>query len=177
MHSSARKWVWRGMSRASVTSSREIARAAGVGIGTVYRHFPSRQGLIEALADIRFAEIAAFGGKLAEQVPDKTGHLARYLNHVGEVLESDKALSAAIESARGEAGSPPRGSAKAKLETVIADFLKRDKVAGRVRPDISTGDVYLMVGGLSAIIRTESGNWRRYVELVLRGTRPIAAAR
>lgn len=150
----------------------EIARAAGVGIGTVYRHFPSRQALIEALADVRFAEIASFGRNLAAQAPDDAGHLARYLYHVGEVLEKDEALSAAIETARGAPGSPPRGSAKAELETVITELLDRDKHVGLVREDITATDVYLMVGGLSAIIRTDSGSWRRYVELILDGARP-----
>ena len=55
---------------------------------------------------------------------------------------------------------------------VIAALLDRNKAAGRVRPDITVSDVYLMVGGLSATIRTESRGGRRYVELVLEGHDP-----
>ncbi|HEX4359310.1 MAG TPA: helix-turn-helix domain-containing protein [Pseudonocardia sp.] len=147
----------------------EVARAAGVGVGTVYRHFASQRELVEAAAELRFAEIAEFAATvcLAEAAPGQG--LARYLHHVGEVLAADRGLSAAIEAARGSAGSEPRGTALRELESVVAALIERDRAAGALRADCAVGDVYLLVGALSATIRTGSGDWRRLLEIALAG--------
>ena len=147
----------------------EVARAAGVGVGTVYRHFASQRELVEAAAELRFAEIAEFAGTvcLAEAEPGQG--LARYLHHVGEVLATDRGLSAAVEAARGTAGSEPRGDARRRLESAVAALIERDRSAGTLRADCTVGDVYLLVGALSATIRTGSGDWRRLLEIALAG--------
>ncbi|MFD2472849.1 TetR/AcrR family transcriptional regulator [Amycolatopsis silviterrae] len=147
----------------------EIARAAGVGVGTVYRNFPDRRALVEALAEQRFAEIAEYARKRC--VDGKSG-VKRYLRHVGEVLSGDRALSSAIEAARGSAGSEPRGSARTELEIVVAQAIAADQEAGVLRADCTVGDVYLLVGCLSSVVRTESGDWRRFVELAMEGLLP-----
>lgn len=147
----------------------EIARVAGVGVGTVYRHFPTRQALVEAAADQRFAEIAEFAR--AECLRSPVHGLEKYLRHVGEVLTGDPGLSAAIQAVRGAPETEPTGSARAELAQVVAEVIERGKQAGALREDLSTADVYMIVGGLSAVIRTGSGDWRRFVELVADGVR------
>jgi AcrR family transcriptional regulator len=151
----------------------ELARAAGVGIGTVYRHFPTRQALVEAAAEHRFAEIEQYARTECLQRLDPGDALAGYLRHVGEVLAGDRGLSAAIETARASAGSEPRGETRTRLESVIAEIIKRAQGAGAVRPDCTVADVYMLVGALSAVIRTNSGDWRRFLALVLDGLRPL----
>lgn len=149
----------------------EVARAAGVGIGTVYRHFPSRQALIEAAAEHRFAQIAQFA---REECMDRLAPgqgLRRYLNHVGDVLAADQGLTAAIQAARGAAESEPRGQAFAELAQAVAALIEQDQAAGALRDDVTPADVYMIVGGLSSTIRTRSGDWRRYIDLVLDGLR------
>ncbi|MBN6042319.1 TetR/AcrR family transcriptional regulator [Amycolatopsis sp. 195334CR] len=147
----------------------EIARAAGVGVGTVYRHFPDRRALVEAAAEARFAEIGQYA---RSRCLDGRSGLARYLRHVGKVLSEDRGLSAAIESARSAPGSEPRGDARSGLEAVVAQVIARDQEAGVLREDCTVADVYLLVGCLSAVIRTGSGDWRRFVDLALDGLRP-----
>ncbi|WP_134734495.1 TetR/AcrR family transcriptional regulator [Amycolatopsis nivea] len=147
----------------------EIARVAGVGVGTVYRNFPDRRALVEALAEQRFAEIAEYARKRC--LDGKSG-VKRYLRHVGEVLSGDRALSSAIEMARGSAGSEPRGDALAELEIVVAQAIVADQAAGVLRADCTVGDVYLLVGCLSSVVRTGSGDWRRFLELALEGLLP-----
>ncbi|MCG3755188.1 TetR/AcrR family transcriptional regulator [Amycolatopsis sp. Poz14] len=147
----------------------EIARVAGVGVGTVYRNFPDRRALVEALAEQRFAEIAEYARKRC--LDGKSG-VKRYLRHVGEVLSGDRALSSAIETARGSAGSEPRGDALAELEIVVAQAIVADQAAGVLRADCTVGDVYLLVGCLSSVVRTGSGDWRRFLELALEGLLP-----
>ncbi|GAB3575151.1 TetR/AcrR family transcriptional regulator [Amycolatopsis endophytica] len=151
----------------------EIARAAGVGVGTVYRHFPTRRDLIEAAADTRFAEIARFA---REDCLGRPAALARYLRHVGEVLDSDRGLSAAVENVRGTAGSAPRDAARADLEAVVAELLAQSRAEGEVRDDCTIGDVYLLAGCLSSVIRTGSGDWRRFLDLAFDGLRPRLSA-
>nr|WP_276514764.1 TetR/AcrR family transcriptional regulator [Nocardia transvalensis] len=148
----------------------EVARAAGVGIGTVYRHFPTLADLIDAAAEQRFDEIEAFARGLVEAEPGQG--LVRYLHHVGETLAADSGLSAAIESARQSPGSAPRGASLTRLAAVLDDIIAGDRAAGTLREDCTTADVYLLVGAISATVRTGSGDWRRLVDLALDGLRP-----
>ncbi|MFJ1457439.1 TetR/AcrR family transcriptional regulator [Nocardia sp. N2S4-5] len=157
--------------RGSQVQLPEVARAAGVGIGTVYRHFPTLAELIDAAAEQRFDEIESFARtECLERAPAGQG-LVRYLDHVGEVLSGDHGLSAAIESARRAPGSAPRGATRTRLEAVIDDIVRRDREAGTLRDDCSAADVYLLVGAISATVRTGSGDWRRLVDLALNGLR------
>jgi AcrR family transcriptional regulator len=155
--------------RGAEVQSPEVARAAGVGVGTVYRHFPTREDLIEAAAEQRFAEIEEFARTECPQWPDA---VARYLHHVGEVLATDRGLSAAIESARHSPGSEPRGEARTRLEAAVGRLIKQDQEAGTLRGDCTVADVYLVTGALSATIRTGSGDWRRLIDITLDGLRP-----
>ncbi|MGW5384996.1 TetR/AcrR family transcriptional regulator [Nocardia sp. NPDC003963] len=146
----------------------EIARAAGVGVGTVYRHFPTHRDLVEAAATQRFAEIEDFARRecLAGTAPGSA--LARYLNRVGEILAADRGLSAAIESSRHSTGSEPRGESRARLESVLGEIIELDRAAGTLRTDCTVADVYMVVGALSATIRT-GGDWRRLLAVILDG--------
>jgi AcrR family transcriptional regulator len=157
--------------RGNAVQMHEVASAAGVGIGTVYRHFAARDALIEAAAEHRFADIEEFAQSVC--LADTHGQgLARYLRHVGEVLERDRGLTSAIEAARGAAGSEPRGEARARLEEVIGGLIERGQAAGALRPDCAVADVYMISGCLSSVIRTRSGDWRRLLDLVIDGLRP-----
>jgi AcrR family transcriptional regulator len=147
----------------------ELARAAGVGVGTVYRHFPTREALIEAAAEQRFAEIAEFAR--TECLLQPGNGLARYLTHVGKVLADDRGLSAAVQAVRRGSESEPRGAARADLEAAVRELVEADQAAGTVRADITVADVYMLVGALSATIRTGSGDWRRLLDLALDGLR------
>lgn len=149
----------------------EVARAAGVGIGTVYRHFPTHIDLIEAAAEHRFAEIEAFARTECLQHSEPGQALVRYLHHVGEVLAADRGLSASIEVARQSTGSEPRGETRARLEAVISELIERDRDAGTLRDDCTVADVYMIVGAISATIHNRSGDWRRLLDITLHGLR------
>jgi AcrR family transcriptional regulator len=150
----------------------EVARAAGVGVGTVYRHFPTRQALVEAAAEHRFAQILEFAHTECVGGPDPGQGLARYLRHVGEILDSDRGLSASIEAARGSTGSEPRGETRTQLEAVVATLIEQGQSAGTLNQVCTVADVYMITGALSAIVRTRSGDWRRFVDIVIDGLRP-----
>jgi AcrR family transcriptional regulator len=147
----------------------EVARAAGVGIGTVYRHFPTRADLVEAAAEQRFAEIEAFASAECLHRTEPGQAVVRYLRHVGEVLEADRGLSASIELARRSEGSEPREGTRARLESVVGELIQRDLVEGAIRDDCTVTDVYMIVGAISATIRNRSGDWQRLLDLMLQG--------
>ncbi|MEV0296349.1 helix-turn-helix domain-containing protein [Nocardia sp. NPDC050710] len=149
----------------------ELARAAGVGVGTIYRHFPTRRDLVEAAAEHRFAELAEYGRTECRRRPEPGRGLEQYLTRVGEMLSGDRGLSSAIEAARGTSESEPRGAARSELDTAISALVEDGRAAGTLRPDATVRDVYMLVGGLSATIRTGSGDWRRFVDLALNGLR------
>ncbi|MEU4575204.1 MULTISPECIES: TetR/AcrR family transcriptional regulator [Nonomuraea] len=143
----------------------EVAKAADVGIGTVYRHFPTRQALVEAAAQHRFAEILDFARERCLAAPDPGVGLDLLLTGIGEVLAKDRGLSGAIESAMGSA--EPSGDSRTALEGLAGTLLDRGRAAGSVRDDATVTDVYMIVCGLAAVIRTGSGDWRRFVRLAL----------
>lgn len=150
----------------------EVASAAGVGIGTVYRHFPTRQALVEAAAQHRFAEILAYARDKCTTVPDPGEGLELLLARIGQVLAADRGLSGAIESAMGS--SEPSGETRAALREAAGVLVERGRESGAVRADASVDDVYMVVCGLAAVIRTGSGDWRRFVHLALTGLRPAS---
>lgn len=144
----------------------EIAKAAGVGVGTVYRHFPSRDALIDAAADARFAEIEEFAETVLLGTRDG---LVAYLFHVGKVLSADRGLSRAVESRHGT--TEPRGPARASLEKTVGELLNIAKETGEIRLDTPLSDIDLVLAGLSAVIRW-GGDWQRYLAVCVRGLRP-----
>lgn len=148
----------------------EVARAAGVGIGTVYRHFPTRQALVEAAAEVRFAEILHFARTDCLRDPESGQGVARYLRNVGQILAEDQGLSAAVTASVGS--SAPRGEMLAQLELAVGTLIDQGRSAGTLRGDLAVADVHMLVGALSAIIRTGSGDWRRFIDLTLDGLRP-----
>jgi AcrR family transcriptional regulator len=155
----------------------EVARAAGVGIGTVYRHFPAHADLVEAAAELRFAEIEDFARTECLECAEPGQAVTCYLHHVGEVLAADRGLSASIEVARQSTGSEPRGETRGRLEAVIGELIERDRVAGTLRDDCTVADVYMIVGAISATIRNSAGDWRRLLDITLDGLRPPGQAK
>jgi AcrR family transcriptional regulator len=143
----------------------EVARAAEVGIGTLYRHFPTRQALIEAAADSRAAEILAFAR--AECLTDPSQGIARFLGHVGEVLAGDRGLSEAIETAMGS--TEPRGETRTALLAAADELVGQAKAAGVIGAEVTAADLNMIVCGLAAVIRNGAGDRRRYIEIALGG--------
>jgi AcrR family transcriptional regulator len=147
----------------------EVARAAGVGIGTVYRHFPSRAALIAAAGEQRQADIVEFGRTECLARADAAEGLDAYLCHIGEILDVNRGLSVSIEAAFGSTG--PVGAGRERAEAVAARLLARAKEQGAVRADVAVADVMMIVCGLAAVIRNDAGDWRRYVRNACAGLR------
>jgi AcrR family transcriptional regulator len=130
------------------TSLEEIARRAGVGIGTLYRHFPTRQALLEAVYVDEVETVCRTATELegADAWEALTAWLHRLVSYFGTkqalahellgYMDRDAPLFRGCREALFEAGDP---------------LLKRAQAAGEVRADIDFGDLIQMVGGITKI--------------------------
>lgn len=136
----------------------EIARRAGVGAGTVYRHFPSKEALFRAAVRDRLRLFADTAGDLAE-ADDPGGVFFRFLASVVRLSAPNRALGEALEAA-GELGPGPvaEGPAGPELEFLVAlgVLLTRAQQAGAVRADVDLADVRTLLTGCLAMERRRS---------------------
>ncbi|MER0244387.1 helix-turn-helix domain-containing protein [Streptomyces sp. HSW2009] len=146
----------------------EVARAAGVGVGTVYRHFPTRQVLVEAVAEQRFAGILAFAEEQCLPQPDARRALGCLLTRGGEVHEEGRGLSGVIDATFGS--TAPRGGAVGDALIAVGEELaRRGRTDGSLRPDVTVADLYMAVGAVAMLSRHAVGDWRRFRDLTLDG--------
>jgi AcrR family transcriptional regulator len=147
----------------------DVARAAGVGVGTVYRHFPSRAALIEAAAEQRLGGIVHFGRDECLSRSDAAAGLAAYLDHIGEVLAADRGLSMSVQIAFGS--TEPTGPTRTQADEIAATLIARAQADGKIRADVEVADVVMIVCGLAAVIGNGAGDWRRYLRIACAGLR------
>jgi AcrR family transcriptional regulator len=151
----------------------EIARRAGVGVGTVYRHFPTRQALLEAVAGEPL-ELLLEQARAAAAEPDPLRGLDR-LVRAAVAVETGNAGFAEVLGAPG-AAEEATAARKAELAASAERVLARARAAGVVRPDLDAGDVQRLVCGVGYAARLGDGDpgerAERYTDLLIAGMRP-----
>jgi AcrR family transcriptional regulator len=155
----------------------EIARDAEVGVGTVYRHFPTKDDLIAALAAAHFEAVAALAREcLAE--PDAWDAFSGYMRRAAALHAEDLALSEAMASRPAMMGDAARAAGMPEL---IEELVERAKREGVVRADADWEDVPMMICGLGRITQAAEDdtvpfmNWERMLALLLDGLRAPGA--
>ena len=123
-----------------------VARSAGVGIGTLYRHFPTRQALFEAVYRREVEQLVALSEQLAADEPPLEA-LRRWLHANVEFVATKKGMSTALAVAI-HAGSDLTAYSMDRLGGAVAPLLQRAKAAGAIRPDITPEDLLRTVVGL-----------------------------
>jgi len=151
----------------------DVARRAKVGIGTVYRHFPTKEALLAALAEDRFEQIAGFATE-ALDVADPWEAFAGCLRRCAEMNASDRALSQMLM----ERPDAMRNAALAnqELQVAMATLIARAKAAGALRSDFELHDVGLVTCAISSVGAKGwvGPAWERMLALVLDGLRAEA---
>lgn len=147
----------------------EIARRAGVGAGTVYRHFPGKDALIEAVVSSRMARMA--GAARAFAAWDDAGEAFRgFFAQSAEWIAFNKVLVDALER---RTGVPGAAAAKRDFQAALGDVRSRAQRAGAIRDDVGDEDVVALLTGCVAMIAA-GGPADRMVALALGALRPGA---
>jgi len=154
--------------RGSSTSLEEIARRADVGIGTLYRHFPTRHDLLQAVYVEEVEALAASAAELADLSP--WGALVGWLRRFVGYAIAKRALSDELLSAIGME-SPVFRQCHDLIWEAGGPLVKRAQEAGVVRPDTDFTEIVKMASGISQVKWAESDQLDRILLLALDGLR------
>ncbi|KAA1380054.1 TetR/AcrR family transcriptional regulator [Aeromicrobium fastidiosum] len=147
----------------------EIARRAGIGVGTVYRRFPERAGLIQALFESQIAEVIDLAEQAAER-PDSWDGLVWFLERAIERQVADRGLKEVLVRSISE--EEHRAMGRERFRPAIEGLVVRAQRDGTLRGDVSTTDIGINVMVISSM--TTPGHpelWRRYFALFVDGLR------
>jgi AcrR family transcriptional regulator len=148
-------------------SLEEIARRAGVGIGTLYRHFPTRQNLIEAVYVDEVEALSTSARDLAELPPwdSLTAWLRRYVDYIATKQALINELFKEADHSDVFAGC------RASLFGAAEPLLVRAQQAGVVREDVDISDVLHLVSGIAKIATPDRAHKLRLLDVALDGLR------
>ncbi|NIK54909.1 TetR/AcrR family transcriptional regulator [Kribbella shirazensis] len=155
------------------TSLEEIARRAGVGIGTLYRRFPSRTALLEAVYVDEIQSVCDRAYDFDRQLEPFDALAAWLRSFVGYGL-SKKSLAGELTAALGK-DSPFFATCKANVQEAGQLLLDKAKAAGDVRPELDLMDIMRLVGGINMGRDMEPEQAHRLLDIVLCGLRPAAS--
>jgi AcrR family transcriptional regulator len=150
------------------TSLEEIARRAGVGIGTLYRHFPTRQALLEALYIGEVEEMCRSAAELDGL--DAWDALNQWFERFIAYLATKRALAAELLNYL-DMDAPLFQTCRSSLFTAGEPLLKRAQDAGVVRPDVTFPEVMQMVMGIGKIPTVDRAQIEHILRIALDGLR------
>ncbi|MEV0530699.1 helix-turn-helix domain-containing protein [Kitasatospora sp. NPDC050463] len=153
----------------------QIAKEAGVGNATLYRHFPTREALIgEVFADA--AALIADAGEEALAAEDAWGAIERYFERIFELVAADRGINDLVTQAIPT--TPAMTGISRQNAATVGALVARAQEQGTMRPDVVAMDLLFMLGplcrALPATTELRADLWRRYLALLLDGFRTRA---
>ena len=155
--------------RGSSAQMDEIAERAGLGMGTLYRHFATKQQLLGALVEQQFLALGARALEI-EQDPDPVSAFDRLTRDYLQTAAQDAAFRAAILGPEHPAWKD-LAAQKADFRGATERILARAAEAGHVRADLTFMDFIALTRGVMANM-VPGGDWHRHLELTITGIRP-----
>lgn len=152
----------------------DIAKRAGVGSGTLYRHFPTRLDLVEAVFLDRIGTLMDTAGELAEQ-PDAYAALVSFLRLIIEHSTTYRGLAKALMSALHDHGSKIARSCHTMVYDAGARLLDRAKQQGTVRAEVDLHDLLKLANGIALASEQDADALDvsdRLLALAIAGLRP-----
>jgi AcrR family transcriptional regulator len=151
----------------------EIAKQAGVGAGTLYRHFPTRDALIEGVYQNEVEKLAAAAGRFAETMSPIEALKAWMLLFV-DYIAAKHIIAPALNSVVGGPLRMYEGS-RGLIQGAIDELVKRGKRSGHLRRDLDASDLLRALIGVSHV--GSGPDWqqsaRRLVDILIAGSRPV----
>ena len=157
-------------------SLEEIARRAGVGIGTLYRHFPTRQALLEAVYRDQVELLRARAEELLDTASPADA-FAAWMRALAAFSSTKRSLTSAMLTTLGK-NSEVVSSCSLVIRTAAETLLARAQQAGAIRPDVTAIDVIRLVHGITIATErmpTDPAQADRMLAFVLDGLRPQPA--
>ena len=151
-------------------SVEEITQHAGVGMGTLYRHFPTKDELIDAVLEDAFAEILALAERAAAAESAWDG-LTMFFERAFELRFQNRGIRELIAS--GDRGAH-HAEMRKRIRPVIRRLIERAQEQGMLRPDFRLEDVVFVFQAVGGVIETDKGGrsaWRRHLNFLLDGLR------
>ncbi len=155
------------------TSLDDIAKQSGVGAGTLYRHFPTRDALLEAVYRTEVEKIAGAERELSEKLPPVEALRAWMLLFV-DYIAAKHIIAPALNAYVGGPSKLYEGS-RAQIQGAIHSLVKRAVESGDIRRDLDPFDLLRALIGVSNV--ASSPDWqqsaRRLVDILITGSRPL----
>jgi AcrR family transcriptional regulator len=152
----------------------DVARRADVGVGTVYRHFPTKDALLEALTQELFDVLAEHARGLLDH-DDPWEAFQESLWFGAEKTAGDRAFTEIVAATAAPIDCPGRD----ELLVTVGELMRRSIEAGKIRPDAVIDDIPLVmcgVGSASAMPHPVPDAWRRHLGIVIDGLRAEAVS-
>ncbi len=146
----------------------DVARRACVGVGTVYRHFPTKEALVVELVRQKFRVFAAAARSALESEGEPFEAFGEMLRRNAAVCARDAAMQHAL-SGLGEHIWAQAQAEYVELNTLSEELIARAQRAGTMRPDVRATDVAMLMCGVSSTM-THNGpgfDWHRHLDLVI----------
>jgi AcrR family transcriptional regulator len=148
-------------------SMEEIAARAGVGVGTVYRRFTSKDALIDELLRLALDELVAASDQALAR---SDGHGLEELLRAFGASFADHARYATLLLER-----PADAATEHKIRAAIVDLTQRARAAGTVDPDVGSDDVMALISALRGLVQStapiKARVWQRFLDIHLAGMR------
>jgi AcrR family transcriptional regulator len=145
----------------------DVARQARVGVGTVYRHFPTKEALLVELLREKFRLFSARAREALEHDGEPFDAFEELLRRNAQTAASD----AAVQHALAGAGEHIWMQAQAEQRDLIAvtqELIARARRAGTIRPDVDATDIAMLMCGVCSTMGDKPGfDWRRHLDLVI----------
>ena len=157
----------------------EIAHRAGVGEATLFRRFPTKDDLIDAIIETRMDELAALADAAAE-APDPAAALERFMQDLVKQFSRDQGF---FEAAGERCMNDPRFQPQRERGMeAVGRLLKRAQEAGAVRTDLSPSDISFLAGSAMYALEVSKPGlrddlWKRYLRVILDGMKLEGASK
>ena len=151
----------------------DIARRAGVGVGTVYRHFPTKEALVDALAAQHFERLADRMEAALEEQGDPWAILTATIRSIATAAAADVAWCEMIGGHPSAVQAASRG--QQRLAAATATLIARAQQAGVMREDATVQDIGTIMCGFGHVAAAQRAgaplDWKRYLDIALDGLR------